>query len=135
MKSHALQWVKPQPTPKQRRNRRQAAPGLEHLEDRLVPAIINVNPSNYLSLVGTAQPGDTVEFAAGNYTSWTYDQDGRQTAEYAAASTAQQAYVSSSSKGNELASWVYDNANAVFTGMADANGEETTAYAYSNGYA
>jgi fibronectin type 3 domain-containing protein len=67
MKSHALQWVKPQPTPKQRRNRRQAAPSLEYLEDRLVPAIINVNSSNYLSLVGTAQPGDTVEFAAGNY--------------------------------------------------------------------
>jgi fibronectin type 3 domain-containing protein len=68
MKSHALQWVKPQQTPKQRGNRRQAAPSLEHLEDRLVPAIINVNPSNYLSLVGTAQPGDNVEFAAGNYT-------------------------------------------------------------------
>ncbi len=42
---------------------------LERLEDRLVPAVINVDPSNYLSLVPTARPGDTVAFAAGNYAS------------------------------------------------------------------
>jgi VCBS repeat-containing protein len=39
------------------------------LEERVVPTVINVNPSNYLSLVPTAKAGDTVEFAAGNYTS------------------------------------------------------------------
>lgn len=38
------------------------------LEDRVVPAVINVNPSNYLSLIYNAQPGDTVQFAPGNYT-------------------------------------------------------------------
>src|SRR5581483_7962740 len=42
---------------------------LTRLEDRVTPAVINVNPSNYLSLVATAQPGDTVSFAAGNYAS------------------------------------------------------------------
>ncbi len=42
---------------------------LESLESRLVPAVINVDPSNYLSLVPTAQPGDTVAFAAGAYPS------------------------------------------------------------------
>ena len=41
---------------------------VNQLEDRVVPAVIDVNPSNYLSLVGTAKPGDTVQFAAGNYT-------------------------------------------------------------------
>ncbi len=40
---------------------------LQSLENRLVPAVINVDPSNYLSLVPTAQPGDTVAFAVGDY--------------------------------------------------------------------
>ncbi|OAI50293.1 hypothetical protein AYO44_05765 [Planctomycetaceae bacterium SCGC AG-212-F19] len=55
------------------RSRRSAARRVDlqviMLEDRVVPAVINVNPSNYLSLVPTAKPGDTVAFAAGNYTS------------------------------------------------------------------
>jgi hypothetical protein len=48
---------------------RHVRPGLERLEDRTVPTTINVDPSNYLSLVKTARPGDTVLFAAGNYPS------------------------------------------------------------------
>jgi fibronectin type 3 domain-containing protein len=67
MKSRALSCLKLQQAAKQRRNRITLTP--EHLEDRLAPAVINVNPSNYLSLVPTAKPGDTVEFAAGNYAS------------------------------------------------------------------
>lgn len=39
------------------------------LENRIVPSTINVNPSNYPSLVPTARAGDTVVFAAGNYAS------------------------------------------------------------------
>jgi hypothetical protein len=48
---------------------RRVRPAFEGLESRLVPAVINVDPSNYLTLVPTAQPGDTVVFAAGSYTS------------------------------------------------------------------
>jgi hypothetical protein len=54
---------------KVRRMPRSTVLELTQLEDRLVPTVINVNPSNYLNLVTTAQPGDTVAFAAGNYTS------------------------------------------------------------------
>jgi RHS repeat-associated protein len=73
--------------------------------------------------------------AEGNYVSYTYDQLGRQTAEYAAASSSQVNYTSSSSPGNETASWVYDNANDEVSGMADPNGQVTTETSYANGYA
>jgi RHS repeat-associated protein len=73
--------------------------------------------------------------AMGNYTSSTYDQLGRQTAKYAAASTAQQPYASTSSPGNETASWVYDNANSYVKSMPDADGQATTFTSYSGGYA
>jgi RHS repeat-associated protein len=73
--------------------------------------------------------------ASGHYTSYTYDEDSRKTAEYAAASSGQAPYASASSPGNETASWVYDNANNGFTPFPDPKGPATTAYSYSNGYA
>ena len=72
------------------------------------------------------------EDAAGNYTSYTYDQDNRQTAEYAAQSGSQVPF--GSTGANETASWVYDNANSAIAGAIDADGQETTAYTYANGY-
>jgi RHS repeat-associated protein len=75
------------------------------------------------------------EDAEGNYVSYTYDQLGRPTAEYAAASSSQVNYASSSSPGNETASWVYDNANDGASGMADPKGQATTETSYANGYA
>ena len=73
--------------------------------------------------------------AEGQYVSYTYDQLGRQTAEYAAASSAQVNYTSAGSPGNETASFVYDNANDVVSGMADPKGQATTESTYASGYA
>jgi len=75
------------------------------------------------------------EDAEGHYLSWTYDQLGRPTAEYAAATSGQENYASSSSPGNEIASWVYDNANDAVSKMTDPDGELTTATTYAGGYA
>jgi RHS repeat-associated protein len=73
--------------------------------------------------------------AEGNYVSYTYDQLGRKTAEYAAASGSQVSYTSASSPGNQIASWVYDNANDAVSGMTDPNGQATTETAYASGNA
>lgn len=73
--------------------------------------------------------------AEGNYVSYTYDQLGRKTAEYAAPSSGQVNYASASSPGNETASWVYDNANGIVKSMKDPNGEATTETTYASGYA
>jgi len=75
------------------------------------------------------------EDAEGKYVSYTYDQLGRKTAEYAAPSSDQVNYVSSTSPGNETASWVYDNANDGVSGMSDPNGQVTTETSYASGYA
>jgi RHS repeat-associated protein len=75
------------------------------------------------------------EDAEGNYVSYTYDQQGRKTAQYAAPSSGQVNYTSASSPGNETASWVYDNANSVVPKMADPKGQATTQTSYSGGYA
>jgi RHS repeat-associated protein len=72
--------------------------------------------------------------AEGNYVSYTYDQLGRQTGQYAAPTSSQESYTSSASPGNETASWVYDNANDVVSKMTDPDGELTTATTYSGGY-
>ena len=72
--------------------------------------------------------------ADGKPTSYTYDQLGRKTAEYAALTSSQTNYSSSTSPGNETASWVYDNANAV-SAVTDANGQATTQTSYAGGYA
>ena len=70
----------------------------------------------------------------GNTNSTTYDALGRKTATYDASTSGQVAYASTTSPGNETASWVYDNANAV-SGVTDAVGQTTTETAYdsSNG--
>jgi RHS repeat-associated protein len=73
--------------------------------------------------------------ADGSYLSWTYDQLGRKTAEYAAPSSGQVNYTSASSPGNQMASWVYDNANDAVTSMKDADGQVTTETSYASGYA
>ena len=75
------------------------------------------------------------EDAEGSYVSYTYDQMGRKTAQYAAPSGGQVNYTSASSPGNETASWVYDNANNVVSGMKDPKGQATTQTSYSGGYA
>jgi RHS repeat-associated protein len=73
--------------------------------------------------------------ADGNYVSYTYDQLGRKTAEYAAPSSGQENYTSATSPGNEIASWVYDNANDAVSGMTDPKGQVTTQTSYAGGYA
>jgi RHS repeat-associated protein len=69
--------------------------------------------------------------ARGKIVSYTYDALGRKTGEYAAATTAQTAGPS----GNQLAAWVYDNANNAVTGMTYPIGQQTTATSYAGGYA
>ena len=69
--------------------------------------------------------------ATGADTSFTYDQDGRKTAEYASPSGSSNQHAFGTTGANELASWVYDNANGVLTGTPDADGQETTEYSYS----
>jgi RHS repeat-associated protein len=73
--------------------------------------------------------------AEASYVSYTYDQLGRETAEYAASTSGQANYTSASSPGNEIGSWVYDNANGVVSKMTDPDGELTTATSYANNYA
>jgi RHS repeat-associated protein len=73
--------------------------------------------------------------AAGNYVSYTYNQLGQKTAEYAAPSGSQANYASASSPGNETASWVYDNANDAVASMANPKGQITTETSYASGYA
>jgi RHS repeat-associated protein len=72
--------------------------------------------------------------AAGDYTSYTYDQDNRKAAEYASPTGSGNQIPFGSAGANETASWVYDNANAALSGTVDADGQETTAYTYANGY-
>ena len=75
--------------------------------------------------------------ATGAYLSFTYDALGRKTGEYAAASNAQVPYAAGS-PGNQLASWVYDNANGATDGaghaITDPVGQVTTETSYSGGY-
>ncbi|MEY9840193.1 RHS repeat-associated protein [Streptacidiphilus sp. EB103A] len=73
--------------------------------------------------------------ARGDYTSYTYDALDRKTAEYAAATSAQVAYTSTSVPGNQTAAWVYDNANTAIASMPDPIGHLTTATSYTGGYA
>ncbi|QMU71625.1 RHS repeat-associated core domain-containing protein [Streptacidiphilus sp. P02-A3a] len=61
--------------------------------------------------------------ALGNTVTTTYDALGRKTAQYAATATTQK-------PGTEVASWIYDNSNAV-AGVTDAIGQLTTATAYN----
>ncbi len=74
------------------------------------------------------------EDSRGDYTSYSYDALDRKTAEYAAPSSGQVAYTSTTSPGNETASWVYDNANNAVSGMTDAIGQTTTTTSYTGGY-
>ena len=71
----------------------------------------------------------------GDYVSYTYDALDRKTGQYAASTSGQTAYSSTSSPGNQTASWVYDNANTAITGMTYPVGHVTTATSYSGGYA
>ncbi|MET7735850.1 RHS repeat-associated core domain-containing protein [Streptomyces sp. NPDC005402] len=71
----------------------------------------------------------------GQYVSFTYDALDRKTGQYAAATADQTAYTSTSSPGNQTASWVYDNANTAVSGMTYPVGHVTTATSYSGGYA
>jgi RHS repeat-associated protein len=71
--------------------------------------------------------------ALGHDISYTYDALGRKTAEFAAASSAECAYGSTTCTSNETASWIYDNANGV-SGVTHAIGQATTKTSYSGGY-
>jgi RHS repeat-associated protein len=66
--------------------------------------------------------------------SYAYDTTSRKTAEYAAPTSGQAAYSSTTSPGNELASWVYDNSNSAVARMKDPLGHLTTETTYSGGY-
>jgi RHS repeat-associated protein len=70
--------------------------------------------------------------AGSNTVSFTYDQLNRKTGQYAAPSAGQVPYASTSSPGNQMASWVYDNANHAVTNMPRPVGHLTTETAYSN---
>jgi RHS repeat-associated protein len=63
--------------------------------------------------------------------SFTYDALNRKTAQFAAPSSAQVAYASTSSPGNQMASWVYDNANGAITNAKFPLGHLTTETTYS----
>ncbi len=73
--------------------------------------------------------------AAGAYVSYIYDQLGRRTAVYGAPASGQVNYTSASSPGNQIASWVYDNANSAIAKMANPKGQLTTETSYANGFA
>ena len=70
---------------------------------------------------------------AGNFLSWTYDEGGRKTAEYAAASNAQHAY--GTTGANQVAAWVYDDANGAAGSTSDAKGQASTVTSYANNHA
>jgi RHS repeat-associated protein len=74
------------------------------------------------------------EDSRNDYVSYTYDALNRKTAQYAAASNAQVAYSSTTSPGNETASWIYDNANNAVASMTYPIGHATTETSYSGGY-
>jgi RHS repeat-associated protein len=97
----------------------------------------STDPDAGASIMGYDPDGNLLQTkdAEGNYVSYTYDQLGRQTAEFAAPTSGQENYASSASPGNEIASWVYDNANDVVSKMTDPDGELTTATTYSGGNA
>lgn len=67
----------------------------------------------------------------GNTLSYKYDALGRKTAAYSGPVTSQVNYTSSSSPGDEIGSWVYDNSNSV-SGVTDAVGQLTTQNSYSS---
>lgn len=73
--------------------------------------------------------------AANGTVSFTYDALSRKTAEYAATTASQSAYVSASSPGNEIAAWAYDNSNKLVSGMKFPIGHLTTETTYSGGQA
>lgn len=68
--------------------------------------------------------------ARGKTVSYTYDALNRKTGRFASTVSGQQVGAS----GNQIAAWVYDNANAV-SGVTHAIGKLTTATSYSGGYA
>jgi RHS repeat-associated protein len=70
---------------------------------------------------------------AGAFLSWTYDEDGRKTAQYTAASNAQHAF--GTTGANQVAAWVYDDANGAAGSSADAKGQLSTVTSYANGHA
>jgi RHS repeat-associated protein len=71
----------------------------------------------------------------GDYVSYTYDALSRKTGQYAAAAASQVAYVSSSTPGNQSASWVYDNSNNAVASMTYPLGQLTTETSYTGGNA
>ena len=70
--------------------------------------------------------------ARGDYVSYTYDALNRKTGQYNSAATAQSPYVSSTSPGNQTASWVYDNSNNAVPSMTRPLGHLTTESSYAN---
>jgi RHS repeat-associated protein len=94
------------------------------------------NPSSGTTTMQYDADGNLLqaEDAAGKYTSYTYDQDNRKTAEYASQTGTSNQVPFGSTGANETASWVYDNANGALSGTVDADGQETTGYAYANGH-
>ena len=71
---------------------------------------------------------------SGNYVSVTYDQDGRKTAQYASQTGSANQHAYGTAGANQLASWVYDNANGAGS-PTDAKGQATTVTSYAGGHA
>jgi RHS repeat-associated protein len=98
--------------------------------------ISKTDPTAGASTMGYDADGNLLQTkdSRGDYVSYTYDALDRKTGQYAASTTAQVAYTSTSSPGNQTASWVYDNANTAISGMTYPVGHVTTSTSYSGGY-
>jgi RHS repeat-associated protein len=72
---------------------------------------------------------------AGNYLSWTYDEENRKTAEYNSQSGSANQHAYGTTGANQLASWVYDDANGAAGSSADTDGQATTVTSYANNHA
>ncbi|WP_307783110.1 polymorphic toxin-type HINT domain-containing protein [Streptomyces sp. MBT53] len=99
--------------------------------------ISKTDPTAGTSTMGYDADGNLLQTkdVRGRYVSYTYDTLDRKTGQYAADTADQATYASTSSPGNQTASWVYDNANTAISGMTYPIGHVTTATSYSGGYA
>jgi RHS repeat-associated protein len=71
---------------------------------------------------------------AGSYLSWTYDEENRKADEYNSQSGSANQHAYGTTGANQVASWVYDNANGAGN-PADVKGQATTVASYANGHA
>jgi len=93
------------------------------------PSVSKSDPDAGTSTLKYDGNGNTLETTDSRGTlSFSYDASNRKTGEYAAPVTGQSA-------ANQIASWVYDNANNAVAGMPRPIGQLTTSISYDNGSA